>query len=98
MWPRLRAAWDPPVRPPGPRCKPALTLPMSPDRTHAGQLFGDMVDTCAGSCRSGVPRSSGRKRIVGQTSLRVGRKATGKPRTALGSRGRRLWKDGTVPL
>ena len=66
---------------------------MCPVRTNAGQVFRDMVDTCAGSRRSGLPESSGRKRMARQASLRVGRKATGWPRTALGSRGWRLWKD-----
>lgn len=45
------------------------------DRTHAGQVFRDMVDTCAGSRGSSAPGSSVWNRMARQ------------PRRALVSRG-----------
>ena len=71
---------------------------MSPDRTHAGQAFGDMVDTCAGSLRSSAPGSSDSNRMVRQKSMGIGRKAAGWLRRAFGSRSRRPRKDGFVPI
>ena len=51
----------------------------------------------AGSRRSRVPRSSVRKRMAQQPSVAVGRNATGCPRSALGSRNWRPWKDTQPP-